>query len=716
MFKPDQPIITQSEDILGRYPFAKMLGEAVLKCEQKESLVIGLYGPWGSGKTSIINMAIEHIEKSDIENKPIILNFNPWNYSDQNQLIAQFFKELTIELCLKDKNKSFENAAKLLDLYSTVIAPLIVIPNPSSSLALGEAAICKASSGVLRFFAKSKIKSLREIKNELNEILQKQTRKIVIIIDDIDRLNNTETRQIFQLVKSLADFKNTIYVLAFDKNIVVEALSEVQKGDGYEYLGKVVQVPFAIPVISNFEIHRFLCVSLDSIIKNLTEEKWDQRYWTNIFHCGVQALFKTIRDVNRFVNIFRFNFFLIKDDVNIIDLIALTAIQVFLPNLYSEINEHKAIFVNGCEDTNNNQDKKQYFKKILDGIIEENAKGYSVESIKKLLIELFPKLNSVYGNFYYGNTSNLKWRKDGRICSENNFDVFFQLNTPSGQISKSQVESIISKSENYKEFCEALDLLNEQGKISEFLERLLDYSEEITQNKIQNIITALMDKGDNYPKGDIEMLGFDNVSRIERVGWFFTRHLKDKNKCFEIFKNAISTTRNSLSTLVDAVVWLGWEHGKMTKEGPEPEEKQRVDINQLGILEKQVCQKIEDWIKDGKLIKHQKFIRIIYTWENWAGEKTVKDYIQEAIETDEGLLDFIEKFPHEVRCQGMGDYGWITKYEVRLDEIRHFADLDNIVSRLRDILLSDKFKDFPADQQKAVKLVLDTYDGKIKSR
>jgi predicted KAP-like P-loop ATPase len=716
MFKPDQPITTRSEDILGRYPFAKTLGDAILKYEQKESLVVGLYGPWGSGKTSIINMAMEHVEKADIENKPIVLNFNPWNYSDQNQLIAQFFKELAIELSLKDKNKGFENAAKLLDLYSTAITPLIIIPNPSSPLALGEAAICKASSGVLRFFAKSKIKSLREIKNELNEILQKQNRKIVIIIDDIDRLNNIETRQIFQLVKSLADFKNTIYILAFDKNVVFEALKEVQKGDGYEYLGKVVQVPFAIPVISTFKVRQFLSNSLGDVTKDLPEDKFDKRYWENIFYSGTWIFFKTIRDVNRLVNIFRFNFFLLKDDVNVIDLIAITAIQVFLPGLYSEINEHKAIFLEGYKDSSHGQDKKQYLVKTLDEIIEKNARGYPIEKIKNLLVELFPKLNSIYGNLFHGNTSDLKWRKDGRICSENNFDIFFQLNTLSGQISKSEVEKIISKAENYKDFYEALELLNEQGKISEFLERLLDYSEELSQNKIQNIITTLMDQGDNYPEDDTDMLGFDNMLRMDRINYFYTKNLHDQNKCFEIYKNAISTTNHSIRTIVDAIGGLGYDHGKGTKDDPMPEEERRINKEQLETLEKLACQKIEKWAKEGRLIKHRYLTRILYDWEGWAGKKTVKDYIQKAIDTDEGLLDFIERFPRQVRTQGLGDYGWTIKYEVRLDEITHFAELEKIVPRLREILLSEKFKDLSKDQQKAVKLVLDTYDGKFKSK
>ena len=103
MFKPDQPIKSHKEDKLDRFSFAQSLGNAILsyKNKEKNSIVIGLFGAWGSCKTSIFNMALEHIDlvskNKTIDEKPIIVRFNPWNYSDQNQLVTQFFKQLSIK-------------------------------------------------------------------------------------------------------------------------------------------------------------------------------------------------------------------------------------------------------------------------------------------------------------------------------------------------------------------------------------------------------------------------------------------------------------------------------------------------------------------------------------------------------------------------------------------------------------------------------------------
>src|SRR5579885_1919718 len=99
MFDPDIPIQNLRNDRLGRRAFAEAVADAILAYEEKESLAIGLYGPWGSGKTSIINMALDHIKsKNESGCKAIIVRFDPWNFSDQGQLFAQFFKRLSTEL------------------------------------------------------------------------------------------------------------------------------------------------------------------------------------------------------------------------------------------------------------------------------------------------------------------------------------------------------------------------------------------------------------------------------------------------------------------------------------------------------------------------------------------------------------------------------------------------------------------------------------------
>ncbi len=104
-YNSDKPIENSNQDLLGRAFFSEQLGKAIYEYNLKEGLVIGLFGKWGTGKTSVINMAISQVKSLSESNneKPIILKFAPWNYSDKDNLISMFFH------CLKSKIQKLDN-------------------------------------------------------------------------------------------------------------------------------------------------------------------------------------------------------------------------------------------------------------------------------------------------------------------------------------------------------------------------------------------------------------------------------------------------------------------------------------------------------------------------------------------------------------------------------------------------------------------------------
>lgn len=120
MFSPDLPITTRADDLLGRAPFSRAFGKALLEYAHKESIVTALYGGWGSGKSSIINMARERIREQsnalEDDQKPVVLEFNPWNHSDQSHLILQFFKVLSGALNRQTTVAKLTRLAKSLKL------------------------------------------------------------------------------------------------------------------------------------------------------------------------------------------------------------------------------------------------------------------------------------------------------------------------------------------------------------------------------------------------------------------------------------------------------------------------------------------------------------------------------------------------------------------------------------------------------------------------
>ncbi len=717
MFKPDQPIESSKDDILGRASFAQALGEAILSYKEKDSIVIGLFGAWGAGKTSIINMALEHIKShpklnSDYE-KPIIVRFNPWNYSDQNQLITQFFRVLSIELKRQDYAGLSKEIRKKLQIFAEIVEPFTLIPMIGSFVKIFSDT-AKSAGSAIESLSDLKSNDLDTIKADINDLLGEQNHKIVVVIDDIDRLNNTEIRQMFQLVKSLGDFKNTIYLLAFDKNVVINALKKVQEGSGSDYLEKVVQIPFEVPLISKHEVEDLLIDELTKLTKDVPESKWDQGYWLDIHSSGFKDFFRNIRDVTRYLNTLRFSLEMVKNEVNVADFLAITAIQVFVPEVYYGIRDNKNLFAGVYSYYGRSDEDKEKAKKHCDEIISE-GKDLPPEVLKEFLIKLFPKLESIYGNNNFDDGWLSVWRRDCRICSPDKFDIFFRLSLPQGEIPQGEIERILSLGNNSESFAQAL-LNLEEKKVSKFLERLGDYIQsgtDIPQENIEPIITALMDVGDLLPENDSVFFGTDLPIKLHLIFYKLIHRFESNDERFSIFKRAINKTTRSLATIVYEVSAQELQHAKGgSNVTPVSKEKQTVNSGQLEELKKIACDKIRSWAKNGKLAKHKYLAYILLKWKEWGQKDEVNNFVNDMIKNDESLIDFITSFLSKTTSYSSLDSE--EKIHWRIDEsIKNFVDLKKIKSRIREIFNSPVFAQLEDQKKLTIETFLNAIDGEI---
>ena len=91
MYYSDKPILSKKEDFLKRKYFAELVAKSLENLNSQDTFTIGLYGQWGTGKTSLVNMILEEIKENE---KVVIVRFEPWNFSSTNQLLEQFFVHL----------------------------------------------------------------------------------------------------------------------------------------------------------------------------------------------------------------------------------------------------------------------------------------------------------------------------------------------------------------------------------------------------------------------------------------------------------------------------------------------------------------------------------------------------------------------------------------------------------------------------------------------
>ena len=672
MFNTDNPIETLENDLLGRASFAKAFGKAILSYNNNSSIVLGLLGKWGSGKTSIINMGLQHIEAIAEEGKkPVVVKFNPWNFSDQNQLVTQFFRQLSSVLQRQDVGGKYKGVADKLEALGNLCAPLVFIPGLAPIAGAVEKA-AKGASAVTKSVGAAHETDLNGIRAEIDKLLSNVPSKLLIVIDDIDRLNSVEIRQIFQLVKVLGNFPNTIYLLAFDKDVVVSALSEVQHSAGEDYLEKIIQVPVEVPQLSPGAIQKLLLSQLQRIANDIPEDRFEKDHWTNIYQTGLKHLFENARDVARYINVLSFGLELVKEEVDTVDFFALTAIQVFFPNVYYGIRDGKDLFAGTASERN---EPKQQAKARCDEILDRADTAHR-EVLKDLLHRLFPKLYAVYGNTYYGSDRLGEWRRKGKIASPENFDKFFGLSVPRDDFSLVEVKTILSQASNPASFNEALAGLRDDGRVTRFLQLVEDYtSEAIPIEHIQTIIDVLINIGDSFPYDTNSFWTGDGPIRLARITYQLLKRLDTQEARFNMLKQSFNSATESLYTVVQEVAIFDQEHGRYDeKKDVVPEKERVVTSTQLDELEQIAASKIQFWFEDGRVLKQKHLPSILFSWSKWAGLDVIKARIADRLRTDNELIDFITGFLFESTISTSGNYATTIVPEMPLDHVAQFVD------------------------------------------
>ena len=219
----------EETDILERAPLAKQVSEAIFRYNSADSLTIGIIGSWGSGKSTILNFikfyardqTFLSIQGATDETKPLVIEFNPWWFVGREDLFKQFFIELKTQIQKEiDTNgitkieKAKRMAKKLTHITSKLASIGTSIPEP----------VVKSMSGVIKAITDSIFSSngITVLKISVSDAIKKLSRPIWIFVEDLDRLDAPEAKQVISLIRSVADMPNTRYFIAFDNSILTE--------------------------------------------------------------------------------------------------------------------------------------------------------------------------------------------------------------------------------------------------------------------------------------------------------------------------------------------------------------------------------------------------------------------------------------------------------------------------------------------------------------
>jgi len=696
----DVPLENPKDDRLGYAPFAKNLADAICNIETDDCLVFALYGPWGSGKTTCMNFILHYIKERPKEEQPIIVRFNPWWFSGHGELLNQFFREFCAAL---EKERRFK---KVIEFVADLLQIASEIPEPTGFVKPTAKKIAKWLKN------SAKRKEIWKLREEIRKSLQEQDKRILVTVDDIDRLPGQEIRSLFKVIKAVADFPKTTYLLAFDKDVVVKALEEFERTPGKEYLEKIVQVPFDLPPPDKTSLRKIFFEQLNIILSDTPQDLFDQTYLGNVFWDGIDHFLNTMRNVKRLTNALKVTYPPVKGEVNPADFIAIETLRVFVPEVYYLIRANPDMFAESLSAITGSEDQAQGMKSFHDKWVNQISEN-NREAIKNLVTRLFPKLGTVFGSISWGAGEASEWRRQLRICSPNIFPIYFRFAVPGGEISRFEMQTILALAEDSKAFGNKLLELSRQHRpdgstrVSAFLERLEDYTEkDILQEHISNILQALFDVGDELllPKDE----GRGNVFRIRRIVFQLLKRYKNQKERFRVLKEAFSKGR-AISMIVSEAAALGQQHGKYTDKKKEPEEECLVNVKQLEELEKIALHKIKDASSSSDLVKTPKLAHILYRWRDWEGEEPVKEWTKKIIASNEGLADFLVAFLSESQSYSSGDRVARTYWRLDPKSIEPFINPSEIIERCRKLL--ELQPDWLKDKRKiAVETFVKWYD------
>lgn len=492
----DEPIIDESQDLLKRGKFVYDFVQNIFSIPKEKNMVLAINGSWGSGKTSLINLIKKELEKAFVDIKRSnsdlffvkVLDFAPWNVSDVDSIIKQFFNLLI-------SNFSESKIKKIIDsdIFDSITDNASRLPNIGPFV--------KAVRTLLKKYVNSFLtgnENLLEIKEKLENKMKDINFKFVVFIDDIDRLNKKEIKMIIQLIKAVCNFPNIIYVLSFDKNIVAAALNEEQGVSGYEYLEKIVQMSVNIPEIDDYCLMEYLSNKIINTI-NFKKIKYDDYRLHYVFNNGLSKYFNTFRNINRYINTIAFKAERYLKEVDFVDFLALEAISLFEPKLLEEISNNREML---CSDLSVQKETIEKFKQTIDKISDNYI----------LLTYLFPVLYDSNISYYSDDMTNECRMISGRICTRKTLDFYFNGDLNCNYLFNDDIKSFLELKDpsERKKF---LTKLNKES-FSYLLHYVKNYFTDLEEIDLKylDVLNDIIEFGKTFKKNNYSLFGDYNIN------------------------------------------------------------------------------------------------------------------------------------------------------------------------------------------------------------
>lgn len=380
-FITDRPIINIEDDKLQYSNYADNIAKRILDTNAYNSFAIGINGKWGTGKTSFFNLIKKKLSE---QNKDYIeIDFSPWNTENPKAMMTDFFETFEEEL-----SKYHSNVSKTVSNYSKKLT------------SLNEIDTIKPFTSVFSSFF-SNPTTLVEFKCDLEKTIRSINKKIIVYIDDLDRLDNSEIIEVLRLIRNTANFKNTFFIVAYDKNYVTNALTTYNSYNKEGFLEKIFQLEINLPLFDKEKLRLSLLQNLKTAFPNKADVF--QFFLFDKILSGFQENMHTMRDVVLISNSIIVNYQGLQGNVDFRDFLRLEILRTKFPDIYEILKNKDPQFVKINPEnkdyyslTKSTSDSKHLFE-LLDGKnISLDISIINRKKIQIILSSLFSQRNATF--------------------------------------------------------------------------------------------------------------------------------------------------------------------------------------------------------------------------------------------------------------------------------------------------------------------------------
>lgn len=493
-FDDDEPVGKDKPDELGYSTYAKTVAAKIEATRLERSFAIGINGRWGIGKTSFLNLVRRELNRQE----SIIVEFNPWGSNSPQAIVQDFFDALQEAL-----RPYYASLAHQLGSYSGKL------------VSVSDSGISRFVNSTLSIITEDG--SLNSLYSQINDRLKRVDRRIVIFIDDLDRLDKHEIMEVMRLIRNTASFYNTFFVVAYDRDYVLRATSDHNPQNHELFLEKIFQLEVNLPYFDKRIFREKLAANIKLLLHDEDHrDEVDGTFFNTPFRGGVDfdEWLTTMRDVTRLMNSLSLTLHNLQGEVLLREFLYLELLRLKFPSAYEEFSRNPRKYLELKEFR---QFKYKYELKDGDDclfmcFLKNNKERLSLpESAPQRILDLlrivFPE-----NAFHYRSVEDLS------VVFPSNFTTYFTYHITGNKLSA--VEFAKARRLPQQAFQGALKKWVEQGlerEVAEKLDNVHDYNDrEDFENIIHGIFflttlkSLLPDRGSRnvyyYPKGLVDKL------------------------------------------------------------------------------------------------------------------------------------------------------------------------------------------------------------------